>query len=220
MAAWILFDVNGTLLDPRKVAEAWSGEAERMRPLVAPALQQAVHAAQVDTLAGEFRPLPDLLQSALARQAALNGLDPGPASDAVELTKQMDPYPDVPGGLDALSGAGLRLAAVTNSARDSAEQALEHAGIGDRFELVIGADEVQRYKPHPDVYRHALQRTDANAPDTWFVAAHWWDVTGAKRAGLRTAWLAREEQELLGCTPEPDIRAADLAEAAERILAA
>ena len=54
----------------------------------------------------------------------------------------------------------------------------------------------------------------------WFVAGHWWDVTGAARVGLRTAWIGRDEGVLLPSAPEPDVRAADLREAAEAIAAA
>ena len=45
-------------------------------------------------------------------------------------------------------------------------------------------------------------------------------MTGAKRAGLRTVWIGRDEGPLIRSAPEPDIRAADLTEAAEAIAAA
>ena len=61
---------------------------------------------------------------------------------------------------------------------------------------------------------------ESSADTAWFVAGHWWDVAGAKRAGLRTAWIARDEGAWLRSAPEPDIRAADLKEAAEAIAAA
>jgi 2-haloacid dehalogenase len=70
------------------------------------------------------------------------------------------------------------------------------------------------------VYRSALDVLGLEAGGTWFVAGHWWDCAGAKRAGLRTAWVARDEGALLESAPEPDVRAADLKEAAEAIGAA
>lgn len=215
---WVCFDVNGTLLDPGSIARAWGALEEAVRPLVFGALQDAVHASQVDTMTGAFRPLGELLGHALRRRAALAGLDPGPAQAAVALVPEMDPYEDAAVALGALAAAGLRLAAVTNSAADVARAGLGHAGLLDHLDEIVSVEEVGRFKPHPDVYEHALRRLGATAGDTWFVAGHWWDVTGAKRCGLRTAWIAREERTLTGCAdPPPDVSAPDLIAAADAI---
>jgi len=48
------------------------------------------------------------------------------------------------------------LAVVTNSARATAERQLQHAGLLDAFERVIGTDEVGVFKPSRLVYAHAL----------------------------------------------------------------
>ena len=54
------------------------------------------------------------------------------------------------------------------------------------------------------------------APRSMLVAAHGWDVTGAKRAGLRTCWIARRAvpDRQRGGT---DLQASDLLDAARRI---
>jgi 2-haloacid dehalogenase len=84
----------------------------------------------------------------------------------------------------------------------------------------MSVEAVGAYKPDPRVYGHALEVLGTPAGETWFVAGHWWDVWGAKRAGLRTAWVARDEGALIETVPDPDVRAADIADAAERIAAA
>jgi 2-haloacid dehalogenase len=114
----------------------------------------------------------------------------------------------------------LRLARRSADAADAARSALADAGLLEHMHAVVGADAVGAYKPDPRVYRHALDVLGLDADETWFVAGHWWDVAGAKRVGLRTAWLARDEGALLASAPEPDVRAADLKEAAEAIAAA
>ena len=157
--ALILFDLNGTLLDPGPHRSA---------------LEAAVRLAMVHTLADDFRPLAELL-------AAVGGTVPD----------EMPPFVDVPEGLDRLAGEGHRLVVLTNSARETAERHLERAGLRDRFERVIGADEAGAYKPARRVYAHALEQLGAAARETWLVAAHDWDVTGARAAGLRTAYLSR-----------------------------
>ena len=37
------------------------------------------------------------------------------------------------------------------------------------------------------------------------IAAHSWDVTGAKNAGLKTAYITRYEKKLSTIHPQPDI---------------
>jgi 2-haloacid dehalogenase len=157
--ALVLFDLNGTLLDPG--------------PLKA-TLQQAVRLAMAHTLAGDVRPFAELIEAA-----------------GGEVPQAMPAFHDVAPGLDRLRARGHRLAVVTQSARATGEQHLSGAGILDRFERVLGTDAVGAAKPDRRVYAHALQTLGAEAGDTWFVAAHDWDVIGAHGAGLRTVFVDR-----------------------------
>jgi hypothetical protein len=50
---------------------------------------------------------------------------------------------------------------------------------------------VQRWKPWAIVYRYAAEVLGVDPADLAFVAAHPWDTHGAKRAGLRTAYVSR-----------------------------
>jgi 2-haloalkanoic acid dehalogenase type II len=129
-------------------------------------LQGAVRLAMAHTLAGEYRPFDELMRAA--------GGDPA---------ARMPPFDDVAPALDRLREHGHRLSVITNSARADGEEHLSRAGLLDRFERVAGVDAVEVYKPHPRVY--ALIAAD------WHVAAHWWDVLGAARAGRRTIYVAR-----------------------------
>jgi 2-haloacid dehalogenase len=49
------------------------------------------------------------------------------------------------------------------------------------------------------------------------VAAHAWDVTGARHAGLRGVWIARDGIAYPEVGIEPEIRAATLLEASEAL---
>jgi 2-haloacid dehalogenase len=64
-----------------------------------------------------------------------------------------------------------------------------------------------------------VERTGASADEVCFVSTHWWDVAGAKRAGLRTGWVARRERALLDTVPTPDHTGRDLTEIANSIVA-
>jgi 2-haloacid dehalogenase len=96
---------------------------------------------------------------------------------------------------------------------------LRFAGLRDRFDLVLSAEDAGAYKPDPRPYRLALERTGAAPYELCHVSTYWWDVLGAKRAGLRAGWVARRELTLLDSVPEPDYTGRDLAEVAAAIVA-
>jgi HAD superfamily hydrolase (TIGR01509 family) len=60
--------------------------------------------------------------------------------------------------LDFLAGRGLPLAVATSAGRATAQHHLGHAGLLDRFTALATRDDVERTKPHPDVYLEAARR--------------------------------------------------------------
>ena len=71
--SWVLFDLNGTVLDPPVIAEPLGGGEEERR-LVADAFREALMMTTADTLSdGEYRPLPDYLRAALERVLRVTG---------------------------------------------------------------------------------------------------------------------------------------------------
>ena len=127
----------------------------------------------------------------------------------------MPAFIDAPAALEQLRGIGLRLGVLTQSAAEAADAVLRFAGLRDRIEVVISAPESGAFKPDPRPYRMALERIGAPAEEVALVAAHWWDVAGAKAAGLRTGWVARRDLLLPDAVPEPDVGGRDLLEVAE-----
>jgi 2-haloacid dehalogenase len=132
--------------------------------------------------------------------------------------RKLRPYPEVAQSLQRLRDAGLRLVALTNSTRQFAEEQLTYAGLRDHFEQVISADEVQSFKPAPAVYQHAASRLGMEPGQVRLVSAHHWDVTGALQAGCAAVFVARPGQVMNPFGPQPDMKAADLGEVAEKIL--
>jgi 2-haloacid dehalogenase len=215
-AGWVLFDLNGTLVDPGAMTATWPGG----RGVALSILDEAVAQAMVDTITGEFRQFPDYLRAALGHRAALAGLGEAAVEQGARAAQALPAFPDAAPALASLRAAGMHVGVLTNSAADSAGRTLEAAGLSEHVERVLGADAVGAYKPDRRLYEHALRELGVAAAGAWLVAGHWWDVTGAKRAGMRTAWVGRDEGTLLPGTPAPDVLAPELASAAQRILAA
>jgi len=213
----VLFDLNGTLLDVGAMTAGWPGAP---RGVALRALDDANAQAMVDMLTGEFRPFTEYLRAALAHLGAVAGLPDELVQQAATVARALPPFDDAADALRTLRDAGQAPSVLTNSATDAAREALEHAGLLDLLDSVTGSDVAKTYKPDGRAYEAGLAAIGAAAADTWLVAAHWWDVAGAKRAGLRTAWIGRDEGALIDTVPQPDVIAADLADAARRIAAA
>lgn len=60
--------------------------------------------------------------------------------------------------IDHLDSKGLPRCVATSSTRSFAERALGIAGILERMDFVITAEDVPRGKPHPDIYHAAAER--------------------------------------------------------------
>ena len=212
--AHVLFDVNGTLLDPRALTASWEGAPSGLGLSV---LDQTVAQGMVDTMTGEFRPFADYLRASLAHRAQLLGLGDEAVEQGMRAAAALPPYPEAVDAVSRLVLAGHTPVAVTNSPADGARSALDAAGLAEHLHAVVSAEAVGAYKPDRRVYEHALEVLGLVAGETWFVAGHWWDVAGAKRAGLRTAWVGRDEGALIATTPPPDVTGVDLSKTADAI---
>lgn len=100
-------------------------------------------------------------------------------------------HPDVAPGTAALADLGLRLVTLSNGSTGVAAGLFQRAGIENRFERLLSVEESGVWKPAPGSYGHALDRCGVPASEAMLVAVHPWDIDGASRAGLATAWLNR-----------------------------
>ena len=214
---WVFFNLAGTLVDPTVLAQPL-GDSSADEELVLSALDDGIAMAMADVLTGELTPLDALIEAAMRRRLRLAGADEARAAEALELMGTMPAYLEAPGALESLRSHGLRLGVLAQGTAEKTDAVLRFAGLRDRFDLVLSAQDAGAYKPDPRAYRHALAQTDAGPSDMCFVSTFWWDVTGAKRCGLRTAWVARRERALLGTVPPPDYTGSDLAEVADAIV--
>jgi 2-haloacid dehalogenase len=214
---WVLFNLTGTLVDPTVLAQPL-GDSGADEELVLAAIDDAIAMAMADTLTGALTPLEELMHAAMRRRLRLAGADPERAATAIALMATMPAFLEAPGALESLRARGLRLGVLAQNPGAAADSVLRFAGLRDRFELVLGAQDSGAYKPDPRPYRMALEQTGAPADEVAFVSTFWWDVSGAKRAGLLTGWVARRERSLLDSVPPPDYVGRDLAEVADAIV--
>jgi 2-haloacid dehalogenase len=208
----VLFDVLGTLfsLEPLQ------------KKLRAPALEawfeRLLHSATSLTLAGEFEPFADLAEATLKTTIAKLGLKQDPKA-VLEALKQLPPDPAADAVFERLERANMLIGVLTNGGEKETRKLLEAAGLLDRVAEIVSVEEVELYKPHPAVYKHAAERLGVEPKGVTLIAAHAWDVVGAKRAGLDAVWVDRLEREWPFPRGKPRSRVAhDLVEAAELVV--
>ena len=93
-----------------------------------------------------------------------------------------------------------------------------------RFDCVLSAELARAYKPAPEVYRTAASLLGIEPAELMMVAAHPWDLEGARRAGLQTASVSRPLEYGPGFEGhtefDADVSVASLPELAERLAGA
>jgi 2-haloacid dehalogenase len=211
-----VFDVMGTLFDlsplrerlknanaPEAALEAWFG--------------RLLHSAASLTLVGEFRPFREVAESTLKSVLDQLDADVAKAGEVLEGLGELDAYPDAVDAFGLLREAGVRIATLTNGGEEHTRRLLERAKLADAVEAVVTVDEVRAYKPHPAPYHHAAVRLGLPVERITLVAAHGWDVLGARAAGMRAVWVERLERRWPFPTEAPS-RAQDLAAAARMLL--
>lgn len=208
----LLFDVNETLLDIaplKKSVAALLQDPPAADLWFATMLQYSL----AMTVSGQHAAFPDIgaaVLQMLARDRAI-ALSETEARAALASMRSLPPHPDVAPALERLSAAGWRLAALTNSSQAGVKAQMDHAGLERFFERQLSVESVGKFKPHADVYLWAAQEMKVAPADCMLVAAHGWDVAGARWAGLQTAFIARPGQQKFPLGPAPDIDVPDLA---------
>ena len=212
-----VFDVMGTLFDlaPLRARFARAGAPELALDVW---FARTLHGATSLTLAGEFAPFGEIARSTLASTLARLDLDPADADQLAAALGDLEPFPDAEPALARISAAGVRIWTLTNGDAEHTRGLLERGGLLPYVEEIATVSEVERYKPHGDVYRRALERLELAPHEACLVAAHAWDTVGARAAGMRAIWVDRLERVWPLPVPETE-RAASLEEAAAILFA-
>ena len=179
-----LFDLDGTLIDSRADLAAATNAMRALHGLptlplekvasyvgdgVRVLAQRALEGATVD---------PDLA----AREIS--------AAYAEHLTDRTSAYPGVDAGLRALFAAGHALALVTNKPAPHARRLMDHFGWTPLFAAILGGGDTPELKPSPLPLQTAMQRAGHGPETTWMVGDHHVDLEAARRAGVKSIYLA------------------------------
>jgi len=190
--AVVVFDVNETLSDLAPMGDHFArvGAPAHLAPTwFASVLRDGFGL----TAAGAAAPFAEVAQGVLRTVLAEAGVaDLDAAVDTVMSGfTSLAVHPDVPDGIRALHSAGLRLVTLTNGSTSVTEGLLGRAGVRDQVERLLSVEDAGAWKPARAAYEYAAAECAPPPAEMLLVAVHPWDIDGAARAGLRTAWVDR-----------------------------
>ena len=227
----LLFDVFGTVVDWRnsiaREAEAalapkgykldWNRFAVRWRDRYQPAMEEVRSGrrafAKLDLLHYE-----NLVQ--VLEEFGVTGLGEVEMRHLNCAWHRLDPWPDAVVGLTRLKRK-FTIATQSNGNIALMNNMAKRAGLP--WDLILGAEVVQAYKPQPEAYLRAADALGLAPGECLMTAAHNNDLVAASRQGLRTAFVPRPLEHGPGQTsdlkPEHgfDVVASDFVDLAARL---
>jgi 2-haloacid dehalogenase len=207
----LVFDVFGTTVDwcsgvareaeallaPKGHALDWTAFANSYRsgyqPAMAPVREGKRPYVTMDVLHRE------MLEPALA-EYGVTSLSTAEKDGFALVWRRLDPWPDVVEGLTMLKQHRI-IAALSNANIALATHIAKRAKLP--WDVILGSELVQTYKPMPAVYDSAPRLLDLPASEVMMVACHLGDLRAAARRGLRTAYVRRPDEYGPGKTPDP-----------------
>jgi 2-haloacid dehalogenase len=208
----VVFDVNETLSDMGPMAQRFTdvGAPGHLARLWFTTLLRDAFAL---TAAGGRRPFAELAVTSL--RTVLHGVEldrglPEAVDHVMTGFARLGLHPDVPEGVRALRRSGLRLATLSNGSAQVAERLLGEGGLRAEFEALLSVEQAGAWKPARAAYEHAARTCGVDLAEMVMVAVHPWDVDGANRAGMRTAWIDRDGAPYPECFTAPTLTADSL----------
>ena len=171
----------------------------------------------IDTLlGGERTSFERISRGALGQVLSRQGITHG-SEEIEELLASRDLgglYPDVREGLLALKPK-YTLVLLFNGDRISLERTVANLSIP--VDQIVSAEQAGVYKPHPGVYRAAMEQLGLEPSRVLHVAVHAWDIRGAQAFGMAGAYVNRHEIPYGDDRFLPDLEVSDMRDLAGRL---
>jgi len=212
----VLLDVNETLFSLSGLGDAF--QSCGLDPaLVALWFARVLRDGFALAAAGDFKRFADVAGSSLV---ALDPerLDAADARTVLDRFHALEPYPDVAQGLQLMRAAGIRVMTLTVGDAALAEALFAGAGLRQLVDGFLSSDTVRRWKPAPEPYAYGVAQIGWPAANVALIAAHDWDVHGARCAGLQTAYICRSGVAASPLFHPADVAGIDLPTVVEQLL--
>ena len=214
----LIFDVNETLLDMQPLKDSINTALEN--PYAFDIwFPQLLQYSLVETITGTYHDFSEIAAGVfkMTAQKLEKDFSDNEVKQILSKISELQPHEDVPQGLANLKEQGYILVALTNGKPRVALEQLEYAGLSSYFDKILSVEVVNKYKPAPETYNYVTKMFTVANSEAMLVAAHGWDITGAKRAGLRTAFVNRPGKSLYPLAESPDLTISTILELANSL---
>lgn len=214
----LIFDVNETLLDlspvKRRVNEL-RGDDHAFKEW----FSLLLHYSCVESISGNYIEFGSIGKATLKMvfQEYRNAIQEKEIEEVLGLMGNLPAHKEVPEALEMFRHAGYTLVALSNSSLDMVQKQLDHAGLSPFFERIFSVSVTGKFKPDPATYTHVLDQMQIQANKGMLLAAHAWDILGAQRVEMQTAFVSRPGKVLYPEAPLPEYTGNSLVEIAEQM---
>ena len=195
----LAFDVFGTVVDwrtsivregelvgaARNLKVDWPAFADAWRAGYRPAMDRV---ARGDIGWQNIDSLHRSILDGLLPRFGIQGLSEAEIQHLNRAWHRLLPWPDSVPGLNRLRSRYV-IATLSNGNISLLVDMAKHAGLP--WDCVLSGELIGKYKPDPEVYRMAARLLGVATDELMLVAAHPPDLQGARRAGLKTAYVPR-----------------------------
>lgn len=180
----LVFDMDGVIVDSNPVhTAAWKAYLKRLG-LVLPYVEERMMGKRNDEIVRDFFG-PETAGGEIIRHgAAKEGIYRQMMS--AQLAERL--VPGLPGLLDRCNGTPTGLA--TNAEPLNVQFVLENTGLADRFESIIDGHQVERPKPHPEIYQRVAESLNIRPANCIVFEDSYAGAEAARLAGARVVGVS------------------------------
>lgn len=178
----VIFDVDGTLLDTERIyMQAWKAAAAELGYVMTDSVLQKTRAVNTKDAARIF-------EAEIGNGFSYAKTRPIRVRIAEEIIMRESPIlkPGVLELLDYLDGKGIQLAVASSANTQTTKEHLASSGILNRFEAVVGGDQIVNGKPRPDIFLRAAELLGVTPEECIVVEDSPAGIRAGYAAGMKT----------------------------------
>lgn len=126
-------------------------------------------------------------------------------------------HKDVKKSFEILKKKKKILTTLTNGHSRVTKLLLKNNGLEKYIDKCFSVDDVKKWKPSAEPYLNVVNFFKLKKKEVIMIAAHSWDISGAKNAGLITGYISKFEGSFINYYKKPDFYGKNLEDLAKKI---